>query len=608
MDHVIWVSATASRGGDGSKASPFDTIQEAIDAAVPGTVIKVGEGYYKENLEFSNSGTEGNPISLVSSDGPGAATIAPAVSGQDTIQIDGTDHITIDGFELHGSNDASRQVIHIHAVDGNTNPASHIVISNNTIIRGAGDGIKVSKSTDITLLGNSVEGGGSQESGIDLVGVERALIQGNSISEIGHIGVMVKGGSSDIMIVENSITGSGHNAIEVGGYTNLNSYPPGFLEAGLTYEARNVLVHGNIISDSGNSAIRLIGAVDVLVSENMFNGAGTKIKIDDSAKFHETWFSERLGFLNNQFDLDDWLVDRSDLSSILTGPEASDLFTPWLTGTGSDSDESAGPGTATSPDPDPELVSEIDVETEEEFQNVTQGTSSKDRLSGTSENDVIIGLGGDDRLSGLNGNDRLDGGDGRDKIEGGDGADTLFGGAGNDDVRGGRDDDLIFGMDGRDKLRGGDGNDIMYGGEGNDKLDGESGDDVLFGGAGKDKLVGGDGDDLLEGGNGDDRLEGGSGADSFVFRFGTEIGADRIEDFERGEDKLVLLDFGGEMDAFSDLDTNGDGFLNDSDAHTQVSGRNTYIDLSSVLAASDGTHVIRIEDNNLSIEDFVFSF
>ncbi|MFN0093842.1 MAG: hypothetical protein ACKVVT_03570 [Dehalococcoidia bacterium] len=54
---VLCVRAGASRGGNGTAASPFPTINAAIQAARPGDVIQVAAGEYRENVaagEFTN--------------------------------------------------------------------------------------------------------------------------------------------------------------------------------------------------------------------------------------------------------------------------------------------------------------------------------------------------------------------------------------------------------------------------------------------------------------------------------------------------------------------------------------------------------------------------
>lgn len=74
------------------------------------------------------------------------------------------------------------------------------------------------------------------------------------------------------------------------------------------------------------------------------------------------------------------------------------------------------------------------------------------------------------------------------------------------------------------------------GGGGADTILGNGAANLLEGGGGADRLAGRAGDDTLDGGPGDDLLEGGAGADEFVFRGAG--GADRVADFDRGQDRV----------------------------------------------------------------------
>lgn len=98
--------------------------------------------------------------------------------------------------------------------------------------------------------------------------------------------------------------------------------------------------------------------------------------------------------------------------------------------------------------------------------------------------------------------------------------------------------DRMAGSSGDDRLIGRAGDDRLSGRGGEDALLGQNGDDRLLGGAGGDALRGGAGADRLVGGAGADRLEGGAGADLFIFAGAS--GADRIEDFRPGSDRILF--------------------------------------------------------------------
>ena len=113
-------------------------------------------------------------------------------------------------------------------------------------------------------------------------------------------------------------------------------------------------------------------------------------------------------------------------------------------------------------------------------------------------------------------------------------------------ARGSQADDRITGAEREaNRLFGSAGNDWISGLSGRDYLNGSYGNDRLQGDAGQDELLGGAGEDQLWGGAGRDLLEGGKGADAFIFTRSGDSGpspqrSDRIVDFTRGEDRIVL--------------------------------------------------------------------
>ncbi|MEL6931898.1 MAG: right-handed parallel beta-helix repeat-containing protein [Pseudomonadota bacterium] len=568
MAKTIYVDADAKSGGNGSKDRPYKTIQEAIDAAQPGTTVLVREGQYRENIEFDVSGKKGAPITLKSADGPGKAVIKPAKANEDTIQIDGEDHIVIDGFELHGSNDDHRQVIHVHSVKNKTDPASNIEIVNNVIHRGAGDGIKISKSNDILVQNNEIIGGGRKEAGIDIVGGARVVIDSNKIKDINNLGINMKGGSEDIVVINNEVSGA-HIAIEVGGYSFLNAYPAGFLSSGKDFEVSNVLVQGNTIIDSKSWALRLIGAQSVEIVENDFSDAGDRIiRVDDSAKFHEPWFTEKALISGNKVASDKYIVDASKKSDLYLDGSRKSFFDEWnglslealLRGdadtqiviekddaeddkreddkSGQDDKKPDNDGGDDDNrqddrnDPEPKRgeyeygvpasrasqYSDTAPQLSKSATNAAKSdtSSGRDNVRGTSKDEVIHAQGGNDRIDSGSGNDLIFGGTGRDSLDGAEGNDTLSGGEGDDLLVAGRDNDLVYGDDGNDRIRGEHGNDTLLGGDGNDRVDGDRGEDHLFGGDGNDQLRGGRDNDWIEGGSGNDRLDGGRHDDTLL--------------------------------------------------------------------------------------------
>jgi Ca2+-binding RTX toxin-like protein len=177
-------------------------------------------------------------------------------------------------------------------------------------------------------------------------------------------------------------------------------------------------------------------------------------------------------------------------------------------------DDSSTPSTSEEPFPS------SGIEFVKDGTNTTESTDGDDTITGSASDDVLRGKKGNDLLFSLDGNDWMNGNQGNDLTDGGMGDDTLYGGKG------------------FDSLTGGAGNDFIFGNRGEDILSGEKADDTLYGGQGNDILVGGEGNDFLSGDLGDDTLVGEVGSDRFLLS--TNSGIDTIDDFELGQDLLVL--------------------------------------------------------------------
>lgn len=198
------------------------------------------------------------------------------------------------------------------------------------------------------------------------------------------------------------------------------------------------------------------------------------------------------------------------------------------------------------------------------------GDIGDDWFYGDGFSDTMWGDEGDDVLSGGGGDDDLYGGADHDILIGGDGDDDLYGGSGNDHFDGGAGFDVHYGGTGIDTVNyvasasrvlvslkdniglgyGDSAGDTYYsienviGSDHNDLIIGTDGigGNALYGGDGEDDLWGEGGDDLIVGGAGNDDMRGGTGRDTFewnAYSLNGE-GADRIRDFEVGEDALLF--------------------------------------------------------------------
>ncbi|GAB3468328.1 hypothetical protein GCM10027398_16380 [Azotobacter salinestris] len=138
---------------------------------------------------------------------------------------------------------------------------------------------------------------------------------------------------------------------------------------------------------------------------------------------------------------------------------------------------------------------------------------------------------------------------------------------------------LIEGSDGNDELAGGNASELLLGKDGDDRLEGGAGDDILDGGAGRDSLSGGSGAGLFR-----------VSAREDSYRTDSESFADRILDFDPGEDRLDLSAQG-----FVGLGDGRDGTLA---VRVNEAGTRTY--LKSFEADAEGRRFELVLDGDLA--------
>ncbi|MDO4460518.1 MAG: right-handed parallel beta-helix repeat-containing protein [Clostridia bacterium] len=83
-----YVDIKAALGGDGSEKYPFRSIQQAADIALPGDVVTVLPGIYREHVYPVHAGEEGKPIVYCSAE-PLKAVITGAESVKNWVKLEG---------------------------------------------------------------------------------------------------------------------------------------------------------------------------------------------------------------------------------------------------------------------------------------------------------------------------------------------------------------------------------------------------------------------------------------------------------------------------------------------------------------------------------------
>jgi hypothetical protein len=237
---TLYVDPAAS-GGDGSAASPFGSLLNALQAASPGTDVVLRAGDYPRTYINGLEGTAAQPIRIRGEQGA-------VLRGRTGLQISNGRYVVLQDLVVDG---ATENGINLDDGGDYTTPAADIVIRN-VVVRNVGTGgnqdcIKMSGVDRFYIDGVST----SQCSGrgIDMVGCHDGIItRSNFVDTLS--GIQAKGGSADILIVANRFTRVSERGVNAGGQTNLAVFRP--LDA--PFEGARIHVHANLFEDGGGAA------------------------------------------------------------------------------------------------------------------------------------------------------------------------------------------------------------------------------------------------------------------------------------------------------------------------------------------------------------------
>ncbi|MDZ4310850.1 MAG: hypothetical protein U1A24_09905 [Cypionkella sp.] len=285
----------------------FHTIQDAINASVPGTVIVVADGTYNENLTIAVSG-----ITLLSENGRGAVTINGSAGTLGTIVVaDGVTGVTIgdtgQGFIINGF-DGPTPGIETAAVylQGNM---SDITIRDNEIVAKGDAGLQTEYGrtvTNIVVDGNTFSG----QTFTGTPGIGDQFTVDNVPRQLVVIGDNGPSLTTNITFTNNEITGTA-GGITSGGLVSGNTL--------VTIDAANSIITGNDFSGFTNRfATQLrVREEGTIISNNIYSSeAGGNLGL-----FTQFGSGETAGpMVNNSYDYG----DGDDVIVAVAGDDAVD--------------------------------------------------------------------------------------------------------------------------------------------------------------------------------------------------------------------------------------------------------------------------------------------
>jgi len=264
----LWVSTDGSSRGDGTRAAPLDTLQNALRRAAPGDRVLVRAGVYPGGGWIDAHGTAEAPITVVSANGRHRAVLD---GGAETLRLgEGASYLVFEGLEVRN---AGNNVIHI---DGD---AHHITLRH-VFAHDAGangDVLKVNQAAFITVehsefarpgLRPAGSGNPSQEC-IDFVAVDNLVVRDSYIHDGGGNLLYAKGGSRGVIFERNVIAGQREGAADpmvgLGAVTDRN-----LIAHGGSYEIYDAVFRNNIVMGGRVGALAVYDGRNVNIVNNLF--------------------------------------------------------------------------------------------------------------------------------------------------------------------------------------------------------------------------------------------------------------------------------------------------------------------------------------------------
>jgi hypothetical protein len=215
------ISQAGDDTGPGTRVRPWRTIQKALDTLRPGQRALVEAGTYTQDLVVDRAGTARAPITIAAQPGSRVVLHAASTSG-DTYPLritTGAAYVRVRGFVIEHARGTSSTNVYFEG------SAHHIELNGNEIRFSQDQGLFSERTTsNLMLLRNRIhanglghESGQHQSHGIYLEGTDHYVANNAVHDHRFGFGIQVYPANSGSVIVNNTVVGSAHSGIVVGG-------------------------------------------------------------------------------------------------------------------------------------------------------------------------------------------------------------------------------------------------------------------------------------------------------------------------------------------------------------------------------------------------------
>ncbi len=271
--HVIHVATGGDDGaGDGSVGAPYATLGRAARDAAPGSAIRMGGGRYAGGVYIDDlRGRSDAPIWIGAADPDDPPVLEGSGEG---MHLTRAAYVVVHDLIVRGASGNG-----INADDGGAvddADASHHLAFREVVIEDIGGGgnqdcLKLSGLRDVLVDGLRASrcGGSGSGSGVDMVGVHRAIVARGRFTALSGGALQAKGGSTDVDFRWNRVDDGGARGVNMGGSTGPQFFRPPLVRDGVTAnaEAGDVRVVANLFV-GGMTPVAFVGCADCLVAHN----------------------------------------------------------------------------------------------------------------------------------------------------------------------------------------------------------------------------------------------------------------------------------------------------------------------------------------------------
>lgn len=241
-------SAEGLKGGRLLVPEEFPTITAALAAAVPGNVVHVAPGTYREKIYLNKA------VNLVGAGRDRVMVEVPA--NNNALQISKVNGVTVRGFTFRHTNaEETERRSFLISIDGST-----VTFEDNAVLNGNGDGVSLREGAAGTIRNNLIRG--QRWSGISLFAGTSGSIANNIIEE-NQTGINVRETVSRLEITGNQVRSSLYNGVWLAEGDNItlsdnlvtDNGAPGTNFGGLGIGKGRPILRGNVARDNRSTGI-----------------------------------------------------------------------------------------------------------------------------------------------------------------------------------------------------------------------------------------------------------------------------------------------------------------------------------------------------------------